>query len=482
MKVHSSKGILVLLAMLCMIVPAPAQPTGDNRPARGVAPDQVPGDPVCRGVMQKMGARFTPEVRSTVESILAQCGSEMDKCQVAFAREVAEVVTVPADQVLGLFPRPGGEAAHVKPEPLGMRLARLLGRSLNVEERKRLRLAGERQATCADPWQDRLVEQVAAATGLSRDVVLALTPWAGKVARMGGSDGLGDFDTDGPGDFASSFLKGAIRVCNGTVRPQGTDRVLMPLMAANRERFKGKSVLDIGTGSGILALYAAQLGAAKVVATDIEPRALECTRENARRLGVEPLIETRLVRPESPLAYSVIRPGEVFDIIVGAPPADANRTPVVTSGTLDEGVTSNDTIKLGLSIVDGLREHLSQDGAALLFYPSDLMLPIVVRYASHLGFRVQYHPALQLQPADWYALYNTFAVQVARTERVPPSALLLPPVEIALGSLAFGQYRKLDWTLEGLAYPQLWDEETERLFLGMIVIRKSAAQPGSPPR
>ncbi|MBI4872775.1 MAG: hypothetical protein HY814_14555, partial [Candidatus Riflebacteria bacterium] len=196
-------------------------------------------------------------------------------------------------------------------------------------------------------------------------------------------------------------------------------------------------------------------------------------------LGVEPLIETRLVRSESPLAYSVIPPGEVFDIIVGAPPADANRTPIVTSGTLDDGVTPNDTIKLGLSIVDGLREHLSQDGAALLFYPSDLMLPIIVRYASHLGFHVQYHLALQLQPADWYALYNTFAAQVARTERVPPSALLLPPVEIDLGSLAFGQYRRLDWTLDGLAYPHLWNEEAERLFLGMIVIRKTAAQPGS---
>jgi SAM-dependent methyltransferase len=255
----------------------------------------------------------------------------------------------------------------------------------------------------------------------------------------------------------------------------------MPLIAANRERFEGKRVLDIGTGSGILALYAAQLRAAKVVATDIEPAAIDCTRENARALGLERVVEARLVSAQEPSAYSVIRPGEVFDIILGAPPAEVNRTPVVTSGGLDEGVTSNDTLKLGLSIVDGFREHLAPDGAALLFYPSDLLLPILVSYARHQGYLVEHHPALQLQPADWYALYNTFAVQVARTERVPPGALLLPPVDIALGSLAFGQYRNLDWTHDGRAYSPLWGKDVERLYLGMIVIRKGTGQSGRPP-
>ncbi len=43
---------------------------------------------------------------------------------------------------------------------------------------------------------------------------------------------------------------------------------------------KGASVLDIGTGTGILALYAAQLGASEVVALDIDPVVGPCLDEN----------------------------------------------------------------------------------------------------------------------------------------------------------------------------------------------------------
>ena len=44
-----------------------------------------------------------------------------------------------------------------------------------------------------------------------------------------------------------------------------------------------KSVIDYGCGSGILAIAAHKLGAANVVAVDIDPQALQATRENARR-------------------------------------------------------------------------------------------------------------------------------------------------------------------------------------------------------
>ncbi len=48
----------------------------------------------------------------------------------------------------------------------------------------------------------------------------------------------------------------------------------------------GKSVLDVGTGSGILAIAAAKRGASPVVAVDTDMLAVDAARENAVRNGV----------------------------------------------------------------------------------------------------------------------------------------------------------------------------------------------------
>jgi ribosomal protein L11 methyltransferase len=48
----------------------------------------------------------------------------------------------------------------------------------------------------------------------------------------------------------------------------------------------GERMLDYGCGSGILAIAAAKLGASHVQAVDIDPKAVEVTRENAHANGV----------------------------------------------------------------------------------------------------------------------------------------------------------------------------------------------------
>lgn len=50
---------------------------------------------------------------------------------------------------------------------------------------------------------------------------------------------------------------------------------------------RDKAVLDLGCGSGILAIAAALLAAARVVALDIDPQAIKATRENAASNGVD---------------------------------------------------------------------------------------------------------------------------------------------------------------------------------------------------
>jgi len=58
-------------------------------------------------------------------------------------------------------------------------------------------------------------------------------------------------------------------------------------------RRKGLSVLDVGTGSGILSIAAAQLGASEVWALDIDGTALENARENVKRNSVSDIVKIR---------------------------------------------------------------------------------------------------------------------------------------------------------------------------------------------
>lgn len=49
---------------------------------------------------------------------------------------------------------------------------------------------------------------------------------------------------------------------------------------------QGKIVIDFGCGSGILAIAALKLGAAQAIGIDIDPQAIQASRDNAERNGV----------------------------------------------------------------------------------------------------------------------------------------------------------------------------------------------------
>jgi ribosomal protein L11 methyltransferase len=53
----------------------------------------------------------------------------------------------------------------------------------------------------------------------------------------------------------------------------------------------GKTVVDYGCGSGILAIAALKLGAARAYGVDIDPQALAASADNARKNGVEARLE-----------------------------------------------------------------------------------------------------------------------------------------------------------------------------------------------
>ena len=73
-----------------------------------------------------------------------------------------------------------------------------------------------------------------------------------------------------------------------------------------------RRILDLGTGSGVLAMGAAKVLHRRVLATDIDPWSVRVTRENAARNGLSGLI--RAIRADGWLAPAVRAPGP-YDLI-----------------------------------------------------------------------------------------------------------------------------------------------------------------------
>jgi ribosomal protein L11 methyltransferase len=96
----------------------------------------------------------------------------------------------------------------------------------------------------------------------------------------------------------------------GSGHHASTAGCLIALSALSRDR--RRRLLDLGCGSGILAIAAAKLLHAPVIAADIDPAAVAETRTNARRNRVGGLI--RAVRANG-LAAATIRQARPFDLI-----------------------------------------------------------------------------------------------------------------------------------------------------------------------
>jgi ribosomal protein L11 methyltransferase len=77
----------------------------------------------------------------------------------------------------------------------------------------------------------------------------------------------------------------------GTGHHQSTRLCLVLLQSRT---LASQTVTDVGTGSGVLAIAAAKLGAAFVSAIDVDPDAIENARENISRNGVEKIVEAHV--------------------------------------------------------------------------------------------------------------------------------------------------------------------------------------------
>ena len=121
---------------------------------------------------------------------------------------------------------------------------------------------------------------------------------------------------------------------------------------------------DIGTGSGVLAVVLAKRGIAKIVATDQDPRALACARENLARLGVGTQVE---------VVEADLFPNGRAPLVVCNPPW----VPAKPTSAVEYAVYDPDSRMLR-GFLSGLAAHLTPGGEGWLII-SDL--------AEHLGLR-----------------------------------------------------------------------------------------------
>ncbi len=106
----------------------------------------------------------------------------------------------------------------------------------------------------------------------------------------------------------SASMRVAVRLDPGLAFGTGTHpTTALCLEWLDQADLAGKSVLDYGCGSGVLAIAAALLGASDVVAIDNDPQAILASRDNAERNGVAASIS--LFLPDAD-------PGATADVLV----------------------------------------------------------------------------------------------------------------------------------------------------------------------
>ena len=121
---------------------------------------------------------------------------------------------------------------------------------------------------------------------------------------------------------------------------------------------------DIGTGTGVLAAVLAKRGIARIVATDRDPRALACARENLARLGLAAQVE---------VMQADLFPEGRAPLVVCNPPW----IPARPSSPLESAIYDPESRMLR-GFINGLAAHLEPGGEGWL---------VLSDFAEHLGLR-----------------------------------------------------------------------------------------------
>ncbi len=144
-----------------------------------------------------------------------------------------------------------------------------------------------------------------------------------------------------------------------------------------RQDLRGLRVVEVGTGSGILALSAAKAGAVSVLALDINPEAVRTAATNAIANDL-PQVEAR----ESNL-FSAVPESEKFDLIISSPPSFSGEPRNVADRAWHAGPGYRDIMPL----FDQAAARLAPGGLMYLLVSSDTNMALFDQLIANAGLR-----------------------------------------------------------------------------------------------
>jgi len=161
----------------------------------------------------------------------------------------------------------------------------------------------------------------------------------------------------------------------------------------------GDHVVDVCTGSGVIAVHAALKGAGKVVALDINPNAIKAARENAQKYGVSDKVDVRLSD-----VYSALEEKETFDIITGNLPFYKHQ-----ANDLAEKTTWDQDLNVHKGFFRGAESRLRKNGKVYLVQSNLGPLEQIFEIARQSGFQERCVGEITTQnpPRTFYAFEFT---------------------------------------------------------------------------
>lgn len=171
-----------------------------------------------------------------------------------------------------------------------------------------------------------------------------------------------------------SYLRKKFKVYASVFWPHDDSKAIIKNYKINQ----GDSVLDVCTGSGVLAVFSALRGASKVVALDINPTAIRATKENAKEYKVDGIIEARVSN-----LLQAIKKGETFDVVTINPPFTRKKA----SDLVEATVYADSDFQM--RFLKGVKKHLNPNARIYMSQANFGAIKELIKLAEENGFLIQ---------------------------------------------------------------------------------------------